>query len=400
MADSEEKGKEFKEGTEEKFWQQVRQEFMLDPQQVFFNTGTLGAMPRRVFNRVVDHLRLCAEKIAEWDYYGPDWIAGYQPWNEIREKVARLINSEVTEVALTENATAGMNYVANGLDLQPGDEVLGTDQEHPGGECGWKLKAKRVGLVYRQLPLGKPILSPEEVIETFIRAIGPKTRVIAIPHIITGSGAVLPIKEICGEAARRGVLTVIDGAQTPGQIKIDVKELGCDAYYGSLHKWLCAPAGNGFLYLKKEKAPQVWTTLASTQWDNHEDDGFRLSQRGTGNLSLLMGLAEALDFHFELGPERVYKRIKSLGDYLRARLQEIPGVKIFTPLVSSLAAGITVYNIEGLSGDFIQNELWRRGRLRPRSMGDVYGVRQSTHIYNSFEEIDRTISILKELAAR
>ncbi|HQM74851.1 MAG TPA: aminotransferase class V-fold PLP-dependent enzyme [Candidatus Saccharicenans sp.] len=400
MADSDEKGKEFKAASEEKFWQQVRQEFMLDPEQVFFNTGTLGAMPRRVFNRVVDHLRLCAEKIAEWDYYGADWIAGYQPWNEIREKIARLINSEVTEVALTENATAGMNYVANGLDLQPGDEVLGTDQEHPGGECGWKLKAKRSGIVYRQLPLGKPILSSEEVIETFIRAIGPKTRVIAIPHIVTGSGAVLPVKEICSEAARRGVLTVIDGAQTPGQIKIDVKELGCDAYYGSLHKWLCAPAGNGFLYLKKEKAPQVWTTLASTQWDNHEDDGFRLSQRGTGNLSLLMGLAEALDFHFELGPERVYQRIKSLGDYLRTRLQEIPGIKIFTPLVSSLAAGITVYNIEGLSGDFIQDELWRRGRLRPRSMGDVYGVRQSTHIYNSFEEIDRTISILKELAVR
>ncbi|HNS05529.1 MAG TPA: aminotransferase class V-fold PLP-dependent enzyme [Candidatus Saccharicenans sp.] len=388
-----------KETGDEKFWRQVRQEFMLDPQMTFFNTGTLGAMPRRVFDRVVDHLRLCAEKIAEWDYYGADWIAGYQPWTEIRGKIARLINSELTEVALTENATAGMNYISNGLDLQPGDEVLGTDQEHPGGECGWKLKAKRCGLAYRQLALDKPIQSPGEVIETLTRAMGPRTRVIAIPHIVTGSGAVLPVKEICAEAARRGVFTVIDGAQTAGQIKIDVRELGCDAYYGSLHKWLCAPAGNGFLYLKKEKAPRVWTTLASTQWDNHEDDGFRLSQRGTGNLSLLMGLDEALDFHFELGPERVYNRIKSLGDYLRMRLKEIPGIKIFTPLESSMTAGITVYNIEGLTGDFIQDELWRRGRLRPRSMGDIYGVRQSTHIYNSFEEIDRTISILKELAS-
>ncbi|HNT01727.1 MAG TPA: aminotransferase class V-fold PLP-dependent enzyme, partial [Candidatus Saccharicenans sp.] len=208
-----------KETGDEKFWRQVRQEFMLDPQMTFFNTGTLGAMPRRVFDRVVDHLRLCAEKIAEWDYYGADWIAGYQPWTEIRGKVARLINSEVTEVALTENATAGMNYISNGLDLQPGDEVLGTDQEHPGGECGWKLKAKRCGLAYRQLALGKPIQSPGEVIETLTRAMGPRTRVIAIPHIVTGSGAVLPVKEICAEAARRGVFTVIDGAQTAGQIK-------------------------------------------------------------------------------------------------------------------------------------------------------------------------------------
>jgi len=398
MADKNENEKKSKETGDEKFWQQVRQEFSLDPQMAFFNSGSLGAMPRRVFNRVVEHLRLTSEKIAEWDYYGADWIGGYQAWPEIREKIARLINCEVKEVALTENATAGMNYIANGLDLQPGDEVLGTDQEHPGGESGWKLKAERCSLLYRQLPLGKPIQSPAEVIDLFTRAIGPKTRVIAIPHLVTGSGAILPVKEICAVAARRGLFTVIDGAQTAGQIKVDVEDLGCDAYYGSFHKWLCAPAGNGFLYLKKEKAPLVWTTLASAQWDNHEDDGFRLSQRGTGNLSLLMGLDEALDFHFELGPEKVYARSKSPGDYLRTRLQEVSGIKIFTPLEPSMAAGITVYNIEGLTGNFIQDELWRRARLRPRSMGDVFGVRQSTHIYNSFEEIDRTIACLKDIA--
>jgi len=387
-----------KEIGDEKFWEQVRQEFSLDPQMAFLIPGTLGAMPRRVFNRVVDHLRLTSEKIAEWDYYGADWIGGYQAWSEVREKAARLINCDLKEIALTENATAGMNYIANGLDLQPGDEILGTDQEHPGGESGWKLKAKRCGLIYRQLPLGKPVQSPAEVIDLFTGAIGPKTRVIAIPHLVTGSGAILPVKEICAIATRRGLFTVIDGAQTAGQIKIDVRDLNCDAYYGSFHKWLCAPAGNGFLYLKKEKAPLVWTTLASAQWDNHEDDGFRLSQRGTGNLSLLMGLDEALDFHFELGPEKVYARIKSLGDYLRTRLQEVPGIRIFTPLEPSMAAGITVYNIDGLTGDFIQDELWRRGRMRPRSMGDVFGVRQSTHIYNSFEEIDRTIACLKDIA--
>ena len=390
----------FNEMQEKEFWQKVRQEFMLDPQMSFFNTGTLGAMPRRVFERTVNHLRLTAEKIAEWDYYGADWISGYQPWTEIRQKAARLINCDVKELALTENATAGMNYISNGLDLKAGDEVLGTDQEHPGGECGWKLAAKRHGVVYRQLHLGKPITSPEEVIETFVKAMGPKTRVIAIPHLITGSGAILPVKEICGEARQRGIFTVIDGAQTVGHIKVDVKEIGCDAYYGSFHKWLCAPAGNGFLYLKKERAPEVWTTLASAQWDNHDDDGYRLSQRGTGNLSLLMGLDEALNFHFELGPERVYARIKALGDYLRTRLQEVPGIKIFTPLHPQMAAGITVYNIEGLTGNFIQDELWKRAKIRPRSMGEVYGVRQSTHIYNSIEELDRTTAILKEIAPK
>lgn len=387
------------ESEEKEFWKKVREEFLLDPGQVFFNTGTLGAMPRRVFDRVVNHLRLTAEKMAEWDYYGADWISGYQPWTEIREKIARLLNCQAGEIALTENATAGMNYISNGLDLGPGDEVLGTDQEHPGGESGWLLKARRCGVVYRQLPLGKPIKSPQEVIDTFVRAMGPGTRVLAIPHIITGSGAILPLRELCAQARQRGIFTVIDGAQTVGQIRVDLKELSCDAYYGSFHKWLCAPAGNGFLYLRRDRAGEVWTTLASTQWNNQEDHGFRLGQRGTGNLSLLFGLDEALDFHFELGPERVYARIKALGDYLRTRLREIPGIKIFTPLHPEMAAGITVYNVEGLTGNFIQDELWKRGRLRPRSMGEVYGVRQSTHIYNSFEEIDRTIEILKNLAA-
>ncbi|MGB9893362.1 MAG: aminotransferase class V-fold PLP-dependent enzyme [Candidatus Saccharicenans sp.] len=390
-----------KENQEEKvFWQKVRREFMLEPEMSFFNTGTLGAMPRRVFERTVNHLRMTAEKIAEWDYYGLDWIAGYQPFDEIREKIARLLNCEIKEIALTENATAGLNYIANGLDLKAGDEVLGTDQEHPGAESGWKLKARRCGIIYRQLHLEKPISTPDEVIDTFVKALGPKTRVIAIPHLITGSGAILPVREICAEARNRGLFTVIDGAQTVGHLKVDLKELDCDAYYGSFHKWLCAPSGNGFLYLRKERAPEVWTTLASTQWDNQEDHGFRLSQRGTTNLSLLYGLDEALDFHFELGPDRVYARIKALGDYLRARLQEVPGIKIFTPLHPQMAAGITVYNIQGLTGNFIQDELWRRGRLRPRSMGDVYGVRQSTHIYNSFEEIDRTVALLKEIAPK
>ncbi|MGB4703819.1 MAG: aminotransferase class V-fold PLP-dependent enzyme [Candidatus Saccharicenans sp.] len=384
---------------EKDFWKKVRDEFLLDPEESFFNTGTLGAMPRRVFERVVNHLRLTAEKIAEWDYYGDDWISGYQPFDGIREKIARLFNCDTKEVALTENATAGINYIACGLDLKPGDEVLGTDQEHPGGESAWKLKAKRCGLVYRQLPLGKPIESPEEVIDTFVRAIGPNTRVLAIPHIITGSGAVLPVRELCAEARKRGVFTVIDGAQSPGQIRVDLREIGCDAFCGSFHKWLCAPAGTGFLFLRKERAGEIWTTLASAQWDNQEDHGFRLSQRGTGNLSLLLGLDEALDFHFELGPDRVYLRIKQLGDYLRARLLEIPGIKIFSPLDPSMCAGITVYTIEGLTGNFLQDELWKRGRHRVRSMGEVYGVRQSTHIYNSFEEIDRTVEILKELAA-
>jgi selenocysteine lyase/cysteine desulfurase len=155
--------------------------------------------------------------------------------------------------------------------------------------------------------------------------------------------------------------------------------------------------GNRIPYVRKERADDIWTTLASRQWDNHEDSGFRFSQRGTGSLSLLMGLDAALDFHNEIGPERVYARIKYLGDYLRDRLKKIPRVTIYSPSDPAMCAGMTVYGVEGYDGAQLQDEMWNRGRLRPRASGNI-GVRQCTHIFNSTEEIDKALDIVRTLA--
>jgi isopenicillin-N epimerase len=380
------------------FWTAVRGEFLLAPDKTFFNTGTMGAMPRVVLDAVTQHLTKCATEAADWDYRGADWIAGYQPQTEIRAKAARLINADIKEVGLTENATVAMSLLAAGLDLAPGDEVLTSDQEHGGGQGPWQLKAKRAKTKFRTIAVPKPAHSPGEVIDLFRKALAPETRVLMLSHIITGSGAVLPVREICAEARARGIFTIVDGAQAVGHIPVDVREIGCDAYVGCFHKWILAPAGTGFLFIRKERMKDVWTTLASGSWDNHEDDGHRFGQRGTNSLSLLQGLDAALDFHFRLGPARVQSRIKELGDHLRRGLKAIPKVRLFSPADPTMCAGITVWTIEGLTGPRLQDELWNRGRLRPRSMGDVFGVRQSTHIYNSLEEIDRTLAIARDLA--
>ena len=380
------------------FWKKIRGQFLLAEGKAFFNTGTHGAMPRVVVEAVHSHLLKCAAEIADWDYRGADWISGYQPWTEIRAKAARLIGAEVKELALTENATTAMSYVANGLDMAPGEEVLTSDQEHGGGKGPWELKAKRWRTAFRTVAVPKPVRDAGQIIEIFKKAMGPQTKVLMIQHLITGSGAILPVKELCAEARAKGVFTVVDGAQALGHIPVDVKDIGCDAYVGCFHKWILAPAGTGFLYLRKEWARDIWATLASSSWDNHEDEGHRFGQRGTGSLSLLMGLDAALDFHVRIGPDRVQARIKELGDHLRDGLRRIPKAKLFSPEDPALCAGITVWNIEGMTGPMLQDELWNRGRLRPRSMGDVFGVRQSTHIYNSLEEIDRTLGIARDLA--
>ncbi len=213
------------------YWKKIRKMFLMPENKAFFNTGTLGAQPAVVYETVVRHMRRVAADIADWDYKGDDWISGYQPMTALRGKLAALMNASGAEVSLIENATTGMDLVANGLDLNPGDEILGTDQEHPGGRHGWDVKARRCRGVYRSVTMPKPPRDPDEVVITFLNAFTSRTRVLAVPHIISSTGAILPVKELCAEARGRGIFTIIDGAQALGHIAVDVRDIGCDAYY-------------------------------------------------------------------------------------------------------------------------------------------------------------------------
>ncbi len=383
------------------FWKKIREQFPLNKETVFFNSGTVGAMPRVVVDKMVEHLRYLSVDVADWAYKDDnkeEFISGYNNLMGIRTKVAKLINGTAADIAMTDNVTNGMSYVANGISLQPGDEVLTTDQEHTGGKGGWLVKEKRYGVVFKTVVVPKPAHSSPEVYDVIVKAMTPKTKVLMLSHMITGSGAILPVKELCLEARRRGIFTVLDGAQTIGQIKVDVKDIGCDVYLGCFHKWIGAPAGTGFMYVKADRMKDIWTTVASGRWDNHEDEGFRFTQRGTGNFPVLKGLEAALDFHEEIGQDKVYTRIKFLGERLRTGLRKNKKVKIFSPEDESMCAGITVYNIEGFTGTRIQDTYWAKAKMRPRSQGDQFGVRHCTHIFNSPEEIDKAIAIVNEMA--
>ena len=384
------------------FWRGVREQYMLSKEQVFFNTGTIGVMPRVVVERVTRHMNYLATNVADWAYKDDNaekFITGYQHLLSIRNKVAKLLNCDVKEIALTDNTTNSMSYIAQGMDLKAGDEIITSNQEHGGGISSWKVREKRDGAIVKLLEIPKPIHSKEEVIDVIVKSFTPKTRVLMLSHIISGSGAILPAREICAEAKKRGIFTVLDGAQTTGHIKVDLKEIDCDAYVGCFHKWIGAPAGTGYMFVKPEYIKDIWTTVASYRWDNHEDEGFRFTQRGTGNYSMIEGLDAALDFYFQIGPDKAYERIKFLGDRLRDGLRKINKVKIYSPQDNAMCAGITVYNIDGFTGTKLQDTYWEMAKMRPRASGDVFGVRHCTHIFNSPEEIDKALSIVKQLAS-
>ncbi len=380
------------------YWQAIRMQFPLKEGQTYFNNGTLGPMPNSTLNAITDNLRYNAVQAAETDYKGngPQLLTGYFKYEDTRKRIGALINADYDEIALTQNATFGMNYVANGLDLGKGDEIINTNQEHGGGFAAWQLLAKRRGCGYKQAIMPVPANDPQQIVEAIFKEVTPRTKVIAIPHIVSVYGVVMPVKEICERARDKGIFTIIDGAQAVGQVKVDMRDIGCDAYYSSLHKWLLAPAGSGILYVRKERMPEIWATIASYNWDNQEDHGFRLMQNGTGNTALLAGLNAALDFYEAIGEERWLGRIKQLGDYLRAGLQQLDKVTIVSSTHPDMAAGITTYKVAGLSGPELQKRLWDEERLQPRSVGKEL-LRHSVHIYNNEEEIDRTFEVIKNI---
>jgi selenocysteine lyase/cysteine desulfurase len=385
------------------YWSWIRQQFSFPPDEAYFNTGTLGACPRPVLEAVVESMREMEQAIAHYDYRPehPEYIAGYRPQEELRKKAGGILNAAEEEIALVQNATMGLNFIANGLQLRPGDEALLTDQEHPGAMGPWDLRAKRQGIVVKKLAIPVPTPDPQSVVKIFADALGPRTRVIAVPHVTSQHGIVMPVRELCELGRARGVFTLIDGAQAVGQMRVDVKKIGCDAYACSPHKWLLASPGNGLLYVRADRAGDIWATLASAHWDDYAPTTglFRLMQFGTANAALLAGLDVALDFYLRIGPERIERRTLGLADRLRNGLEKIKGAAISSPLHPALAGAIVTYGVAGLTGQQLQDELWSRKKFRVRAQSGAL-VRQSVHYYNSPEEIEGTLEVVRSLAAK
>ncbi|MBT8235648.1 MAG: aminotransferase class V-fold PLP-dependent enzyme, partial [Bacteroidia bacterium] len=260
----------------EDYWAMIRKQFPLKEGQTYFNNGTMGPTPGYVLDKMMDHMLHYNREAATIDYKngsGPELLTGYFPYEDLRKKLAQIINCDYKEISLTQNATFGMNFVGMGLDLKAGDELLNTNQEHGGGFGAWQTLAKRKGCIYKQATMPMPANDPQEIYDAIFKEVTSKTRVIAIPHMVSVYGTVMPVKAICQEARRRGIFTVLDGAQCVGHVEVDVKDIGCDAYYSSLHKWMLAPAGSGILYINNDVVNDIWTTLSSYQWDNREDHG-------------------------------------------------------------------------------------------------------------------------------
>jgi selenocysteine lyase/cysteine desulfurase len=383
-------------------WLGFRKRFPLPTDEIFLNTGTLGCTANSAIERLSQSQQGLASTIAHWEYLNDDreWITGYTKEQNLRTRLGRLFGAEPSELSLTQNATMGINFIANGIDWEPGDEIIQTDQEHPSSKYPWEMLAERKGIIVKQVHLPIPVNDPDEILGLIRPTFTSRTKLLALPHITSGLGTILPIKELCALAHSMNVYSLVDGAQVPGHIMLNIKDIGADAYSASTHKWLFAPAGNGFLHVKKEFADKLWPTQASEAWKD-PDTGFRLQQRGTGNPSLLCALDAALDLFEEVGPQTWCDRVKELGKILRKGILETPrlngNIKINSSLHPELCAGITSVELPNTPASAVVRHLWDKYKIRVRNLGEPYGLRISTAAYTQEGEIAELLSRMAEL---
>ncbi len=380
------------EKDEEAYWTGLRKQFVIPDDEVYLNNGTVGSSPRPVLKAIID-CYLSAEQLAQSnpeDY--PIW--GYAAWNEFRDPLAAFVGCKRDEIALLRNATEANSYIANGVDLKAGEEVLMTDQEHPGGEHPWDLRAKRYGIVVKKITLPKPVPDAATVLNLFNEAITPRTRVIFFSHITTVTGAVLPAKEICALARSKGILSAVDGAHVPGMMKLNVHDVGCDMYSASPHKWLQATKGTGFLYVRDEVIDRVWNTIATEGWDDTKIRAERFQRIGSSNVPTLCGLRAAIEFANQIGIERIEKRHRQMADYILGQMVK-RGATSWTSPDAALRCGIATVSVAPLKMPDTENWLWKEKKVRIRG-GAPSKIRLSTPYFVLHKDVDRFLASFDE----
>lgn len=377
---------------EEAYWGELRKQFLIPADEVYLNNGTVGSSPAPVLRAIFDGYNE-TEKMAQADPEDyPIW--GYAAWNEFRDPLAAFVGCSRDEVALLRNATEANSYIANGLDLKPGEEVLMTDQEHPGGEQPWNLRAKRYGIVVKKLALPKPVRDAAQVLSLFSDAITPRTRVLFFSHITTVTGVVLPAKELCALARTKGLISAVDGAHVPGMMRLNLRELGCDLYTASPHKWLFSPKGSGFLFVRDEMIDRVWNTIATEGWDDPKLRAERFQRIGSSNVPALWGLRASIELANRIGMEHIERRHRRMADHILAEMTS-RGAESWTSPDAALRCAITTVNVPPIQRMELETWMWKTHKIRIRG-GEPSKLRLSAPYYLLKKDVERFLAAFDE----
>ena len=369
---------------DEAFWTGIQQAFTMDRSIVNLNNGGVSPSPaivQEAMKRHLDYSNSAPPPYALWEILEPQKEG-------VRQHLARTFGCDGEEIAITRNASEGLQICQAGFDLAPGDEVLTSNQDYPRMLTTWEQRQRRDRIVLKKISLPVPAEDEEEIVEIYRKNIGPKTKLILMCHTINLTGQILPVRKVVHMARERGIPVIVDGAHAFAHFPFTHGDLDCDYYATSLHKWLFAPHGTGFLYVRKEKIPGLWALQAAPQ--TMDADIRKFEEIGTHPAANILGIADALTFHEGIGAERKAARLRFLRDRWAKRLLKNDRVRLHTSLDPRYSCGIANVEITGLDPYKLYKHLWDHHRLfvTPIVHPEFQGLRITPSVYTTIPEID------------
>jgi selenocysteine lyase/cysteine desulfurase len=364
-------------------------EYLLAPGLTYLNTGSLGPTPRTVLERTLQ-----AWYELESNPVGMMWGHGavIDETDKVRALAAQFLGCATEELLVTHSTTDGMNSVALGMNWSAGDRVLTTDQEHEGGSLCWSHVTKRSGGFVDKIAITPADQDMNAIVQRFAAAITPQTRVISVSHVLTTTGLRMPIPEIAALARQRGILCVVDGAQAVAQIPVDVKALGCHAYAANGHKWLLGPKGTGLLYISRDAANLIQPIQLI------EGNRCVTGSTGAASLPLIVGLGAAVELMKARGMESVESHNLALRNRAYAGLMKIPRIKLVSPPPGANATALVAFmlppEVDSIALRMRMHDKYKVV-VKQEEKQWFNGIRLSPHIFNTEDDIDRTLSALR-----
>jgi len=384
---------------DETYWREIQSAYAPDRKLINLNNGHHSPSPRVVQEALKRYL--------DMENQDPVYYAALINRNaeRVRRALAMEFGCDPEELAITRNASESLQIAQSGIDLKAGDEVITTNQDYPRMLVTWDQRARREGIKVTRLQF--PVPSTQKALyEMFERAITPQTRVLHFCHITNLTGQLFPVRDICRMARARGITTIVDGAHSVAHFPYQIRDLECDFYGTSLHKWLCAPVGNGFLYVRKDAIAKAWPLQAAGAGANTNIRKFE--EVGTMPAAPHAAIAEALAFHQAIGGERKAARLRYLTMRWASALKSNPRIKIHSSLEPGQTWGMALVGIDGIPAPALATFLMDKYRIivvgiqggaPPAQVFDYNGLRVTPNVYTTLEEIDTFIAGMQDALA-
>ena len=380
---------------DEDYWSIIQNAFTVTRGIVNLNNGGVSPSPRIVTEALVRYIwqQEDATAYTMWQILEPQS-------ETIRTGLAEMFGCDREEIAITRNASESLEILLMGMDFKPGDEILTTTQDYPRMVTTLKQRERREGLVLKMVKIPIPPRDLNEITAAFEKGITPRTKLILVSHQVNITGQITPVKAVCEMARAKGIETIVDGAHSFAQFDFKQKDLACDYFGTSLHKWLFAPKGSGLLFVKRDKIAKLWPLMAAEE--KQATDIRKFEEVGTHSAAPRLAIGEAMLFHNSIGGKRKEARLRYLSRYWMNRLKDVPKIGFNTSFDPNQSCAIANVNVAGVEPTAIGSYLFAKHHIftTPIVHDEFKGIRITPNVYTTLGELDRFCELMESIARK